>query len=229
MSMNKIFITNQTKFRIADSLVTDEGVKIPTVFGKLSAHETQSEKGYRYRDGFWTRVLNNPYVQEKIENKSMLGMIEHPKDDNEYLATPYDKASHVVLKVDVKEDEPYGTFGLVNNEHGNAIKALVELGVPIGVSTRGLGEVVQDNVSEYINEDNYGLITWDFTRNPNFGSLCMSKVTDSMTQLPEFKQLTEMLKLRDSADEHFSKERLLKDIEGIEKHLSIIKQALTRI
>lgn len=218
--MKKIFISNTTKFRIMDSVMTDEGVKIPVIYGKLSEAERQSEKGYRYKSTFWPKIIANKGVQDAIQSKRMLGMIEHPEDDNEYLSTPYEKASHVVLKVDVSDrNEPYGTFGLVNNEHGNAIKALAEIGVPIGVSTRGLGEFVSDAISEYVDEDNYGLITWDFTRNPNFSSLSMRKVTDSMMDMPLFRQVTEMLELRDSADTHYSEERLLKEIKDAEDEL----------
>lgn len=47
----------------------------------------------------------------------------------------------------------------------------------------------------------------------------MRKVTDSMMDMPLFRQVTEMLELRDSADTHYSEERLLKEIKDAEDEL----------
>nr|DAG99821.1 MAG TPA: Prohead core protein serine protease [Herelleviridae sp.] len=181
------------------------------IYGPLSFEEVQSKKGYRYRDGFWNKILSNEKVIEDIESHSMLGMIEHPKDDADYIKTPYDKASHVIWNVDLKKGVPYGTIALLNNTNGNAMKALADLGVPIGVSTRGLGEFLSDSVSEFIDEDSYALITWDFTRNPNLEKAVLSKVTDSFMETPIFREFIDAYKLRDSVDESYDHERLKKE------------------
>lgn len=200
-----------SKFKIMDSITDNVGNKIPMIYGPLSFEEVQSKKGYRYRDGFWNKILSNEKVIEDIESHSMLGMIEHPKDDADYIKTPYDKASHVIWNVDLKKGVPYGTIALLNNTNGNAMKALADLGVPIGVSTRGLGEFLSDSVSEFIDEDSYALITWDFTRNPNLEKAVLSKVTDSFMETPIFREFIDAYKLRDSVDESYDHERLKKE------------------
>ena len=91
------------------------------------------------------------------------------------------------------------------------MKALADLGVPIGVSTRGLGEFLSDSVSEFIDEDSYALITWDFTRNPNLEKAVLSKVTDSFMETPIFREFIDAYKLRDSVDESYDHERLKKE------------------
>ena len=207
-----IFISySMSKFKIMDSITDNVGNKIPMIYGPLSFEEVQSKKGYRYRDGFWNKILSNEKVIEDIESHSMLGMIEHPKDDADYIKTPYDKASHVIWNVDLKKGVPYGTIALLNNTNGNAMKALADLGVPIGVSTRGLGEFLSDSVSEFIDEDSYALITWDFTRNPNLEKAVLSKVTDSFMETPIFREFIDAYKLRDSVDESYDHERLKKE------------------
>lgn len=200
-----------SKFKIMDSITDNVGNKISMIYGPLSFEEVQSKKGYRYRDGFWNKILSNEKVIEDIESHSMLGMIEHPKDDADYIKTPYDKASHVIWNVDLKKGVPYGTIALLNNTNGNAMKALADLGVPIGVSTRGLGEFLSDSVSEFIDEDSYALITWDFTRNPNLEKAVLSKVTDSFMETPIFREFIDAYKLRDSVDESYDHERLKKE------------------
>ena len=90
-------------------------------------------------------------------------------------------------------------------------KMLFIIGVPIGVSTRGLGEFLSDSVSEFIDEDSYALITWDFTRNPNLEKAVLSKVTDSFMETPIFREFIDAYKLRDSVDESYDHERLKKE------------------
>lgn len=209
--MKRIVTSSMSKFKIMDSITDNVGNKIPMIYGPLSFEEVQSKKGYRYRDGFWNKILSNEKVIEDIESHSMLGMIEHPKDDADYIKTPYDKASHVIWNVDLKKGVPYGTIALLNNTNGNAMKALADLGVPIGVSTRGLGEFLSDSVSEFIDEDSYALITWDFTRNPNLEKAVLSKVTDSFMETPIFREFIDAYKLRDSVDESYDHERLKKE------------------
>jgi hypothetical protein len=209
--MKRIVTSSMSKFKIMDSITDNVGNKISMIYGPLSFEEVQSKKGYRYRDGFWNKILSNEKVIEDIESHSMLGMIEHPKDDADYIKTPYDKASHVIWNVDLKKGVPYGTIALLNNTNGNAMKALADLGVPIGVSTRGLGEFLSDSVSEFIDEDSYALITWDFTRNPNLEKAVLSKVTDSFMETPIFREFIDAYKLRDSVDESYDHERLKKE------------------
>lgn len=218
--LQKIITSTTSKFRVCDSYRDASGNKIPMIYGPLSFEETGSFKGYRYREGFWQHVLSNAAVRDKIESHTMLGMIEHPIDDDEYLSTPYDKASHVVYDVQIKKGTPYGTLALINNVHGNCIKALVDLNVPIGVSTRGCGDILQDSVSTYVDEQNYALITWDITRKPNLEQAVCTRLSDSALGSPLFKELVSSYQLRDSADTHYNRNRLNSDISRLVEELS---------
>lgn len=200
--------------RICDSILLDSGVSVPMIQGQVSEVDVMSQNGYYYKRDFWEKVLGNPQIQDAIRNHDMLGMIEHPTDDEDYLKTPYDKASHFVHKAWVEADgNPYAQFGLLNNEQGNNIKALIEIGHRTGVSSRGLGEMATDDMGQYVTDDNYMFITWDIVRSPNFADLKLDKVTDSLRQSPTFKELVQMNHLRDSADEHYSKSNLVKNMD----------------
>lgn len=212
MSLSKIQSVRSTLFKITDSVTLESGVTAPCITGQLSQTGVISQNGYRYKETFWKKVLADPLVQDTIKNRDMLGTIEHPKDDDDFLKTPYSKASHVVLKVWLQGSEPFGTFALLNNEQGNNIKALVDVGHRPGVSTRGLGNFGQDNIGQFVDEDQYCLLGWDIVKSPNFSSLKMDHVTDSLMSSPRFKELTEMYHLRDSTDQNYNRESLLRDI-----------------
>ena len=211
--LNKIQSVRKTRFRVADSIVLDSGVTIPCITGQVGQVDVISQNGYRYRTNFWDTVINDSIIQKQIESRDMLGMIEHPEDDDEYLKTPYDKAALAVIKAWVDNHNPYAILGLLNNEHGNKIKALVDVGHHPGVSTRGLGSYDRDSTSQYVSEDNYLLITWDIVVSPNFSDLKMSPVTDSLTSSPLFKELCQMHQLKDSAAADYNASKLIQEMD----------------
>lgn len=218
--------TIRTSFKITDSISTDTGVTIPCITGQVGQVDFVSQNGYRYRTNFWNEVLSNPLVQDQIKNREMLGTIEHPIDDEEYLKTSYENASHVVLKAWTDNNNPFATFGLLNNPKGNAIKALIDVGCKPGVSTRGLGDFETDQVSKYVSSDGYALICWDIVKNPNFSELSMSPISDSVKAHPLFKELCQQHHLKDSADDHYSSASLAADMSKVINELQTIAYKL---
>jgi hypothetical protein len=188
------------------------GVTIPCISGQVGQVDVVSQNGYRYKRGFWDKVLGDPIVQDLIKQHDMLGTIEHPQDDNAFLRTPYEDASHIVLKAWVQDSNPFATFGLLNNEKGNQIKALVDVGHCPGVSTRGMGQFGKDEISQFVSDVDYVLIGWDIVRSPNFSTLKMSEITDSLMSNPIFKELTDMHQIKDSAYKGYDKNLLITDM-----------------
>lgn len=226
--MNKITFSHLGQFRIMDSVSDQSGNKIPVIYGPLSATEVASAKGYRYKEGFWRNVLSRASVKEVIDSRRMLGMIEHPIEDSEYLSTPYEKASHLVIAVDLQGSTPYGQMALLNNPLGNTIKALADLKVPIGVSTRGMGSYEKDDISQFIDDESFGLITWDFTRNPNLkGSDLYMKVTDSLQNSPLFSEFAALQGIRDSAEHVITREEVLEELAKMKTNLNNIIKHLS--
>ena len=197
--------------RVCDSVTLASGATIPVISGQVGVVDEVSQNGYRYLTDHWDRVLSDSVVLNQIKERRMLGTIEHPTDDNEFMATSYENASHVVMKAWVQNHQPFASFGLVNNEKGNNIKALVDLGVPVGVSTRGMGNFGQDQISQYVDPEGYLLLTWDLVKSPNFAELSMSPVTDSLMATPKFRELVDMHQLKDSAFKGYNQQALQKD------------------
>lgn len=224
--MLKIQSVKKNIFKISDSIMLDSGVTVPCITGQCGEVDVVSQNGYRYKMGFWDKVLSDSCVQQAIQNRDVFGMIEHPVDDDAFLKTPYDLASHVIIKAWVQSGNPFATFGLLNNEKGNQIKALIDVGHHPGVSTRGLGSFDKDEVSQYVCDSDYMFITWDIVRSPNFSDLKLDKVTDSLMKSPVFNELVQMHGLKDSVDEHYSKSKLLKCMDDAISSLIEFKNLL---
>lgn len=217
--MFRIETSISSTLRISDSMKLSDGQVVPVIDGICSLSEVVSPNGYRYKKTFWPKVFSQPYFKDSISQRTSLGTVEHPEKDEDYLRTPYLDASHVVVGAELRDSNPFCKFALINNEKGNGIKALVDLNVPVGVSTRGLGETLSDSISPFIDEDNYAWITWDIVNNPNFSDLRMKLISDSAKASPIFKELVDAYQLRDSGVLSFDKSRLLKEMDKMKDSL----------
>lgn len=226
MVLNKIQSVQRNLFKISDSIMLNSGITVPCITGQCGQVDVVSQNGYRYKKGFWDKVLSDSCVQQAIESRDVFGMIEHPSDDDAFLRTPYDQASHVIIKAWVQDGNPFATFGLLNNERGNQIKALIDVGHHPGVSTRGLGSFDKDQISQFVTDSDYMFITWDIVRSPNFADLKLDKVTDSLMKSSVFSELVQMHGLKDSVDEHYSKSQLAKCMDDAINSLIELKNLL---
>lgn len=208
-------------------MVSESGITIPVITGQVGQCEVVSPNGYYYKSTFWPKVLGDPIVQRLIASKEMRGTIEHPEDDDKFLCTPYEETSHIVTKAWVQGGNPFACFALLNNPKGNAIKALIDVGATVGVSTRGMGQFANDAKGRFVEETDYMLITYDVVANPNFGDLRMAPVTDSIVANPVFKELCDMHQIKDSTYRGYNKDKLILDmglaIEDLQKKYEILK------
>lgn len=228
MELSKIQSVYRSSFRVVDSIESGaDGTRIPVIRGAASRVDQASIKGYRYRSGFWDKIINTPELQQRVADRDMLGMIEHPEDEYEYSRTPLDKASHVVLRawVDEKSHEPWIDCGLLNNDRGNAIKALVDVGFKPGCSTRAMGGFLHDSIGDYLDENNYAVITWDIVRSPNFDDIRLERVSDSSI----FREAVQMYHLRDSVADGYDHSKLSSDIDSAIAALRRIADGLKRL
>lgn len=229
--VSRIETIYKTTLRVSDGKKQDDGLLI--VEGFVSEAEKVSPNGYRYKSTFWPKVLSQDYVKDMINSRESLGCEEHPEDDNHYMLTPYSKATHFVKSLELKKlgdsMAPYAKLAVLNTAKGCDLKALVEVKVPLGVSTRGLGVTLSDSISNFIEEEEYRYITHDVVRNPNFSTLRVKAVTDSMIANPLFKELTQAIHLRESGSEYFNREKLLKDIAQLSGELNKKVQLLNQL
>ena len=60
----------------------------------------------------------------------------------------------------------YGTVEILNTPSGKILKSLVESGVTLGISSRGVGSTKPDGDLQIV-QDDFQLICWDFVSEPS--------------------------------------------------------------
>tara|TARA_A100001515_G_scaffold144543_1_gene148948 strand:+ start:3290 stop:3931 length:642 start_codon:yes stop_codon:yes gene_type:complete len=100
--------------------------------------------------------------QKAIREKRALGELDHPDDSVINLKN----ASHLVTKMWWKGDDVMGKIEVLDTPSGNVLKALLNSGVKLGISSRGLGSVSESNGVTMV-EDDFQLICFDIVSEPS--------------------------------------------------------------
>lgn len=115
-----------------------------------------------YPDSIMEKEITR-YVNEYVTTKRAVGELSHPPTPEINL----DNVSHIIESIEKRGTNYTGKAKILNTPSGRIAEGLLEGGVKLGVSSRGLGSVKQN--SEGINEvqDNFRLATVDIVYQPS--------------------------------------------------------------
>jgi len=138
------------------------------VEGILATVEVKNGNGRYYKRELWEREIDN--FQQKINQKTTetCGELDHP--DSQVINLK--NASHAIRKIWWDGDEIWGLVEIFSDPgekgtvSGRIAGALVNNGLTIGISSRGMGSLKQmGEVMEV--QDDFELLTWDLVSNPS--------------------------------------------------------------
>jgi hypothetical protein len=102
-------------------------------------------------------------LEEAMKNRRLMGELDHPKQDSVSLSN----VSHLVTSLKMEGNELVGEAEILNTPMGKVAQALIEGGVQIGISSRGMGTLSEgQDGKRYVNED-FRLVTWDIVADPS--------------------------------------------------------------
>jgi len=128
--------------------------------GKLQEADVQNGNGRVYPHKVLMREVEN-YKKLVKENRA-LGELDHPDDSVINLKN----ASHMVTEIWMEEKAVMGKVKVLNTPSGQVLKSLVESGVKLGISSRGMGSVSEGGGNVVVQED-FQLICFDFVSEPS--------------------------------------------------------------
>ena len=121
---------------------------------------TLNGNGRMYNEQILRREVKN--YQKLIDENRALGELDHPDSS----VVTLEKVSHKVTKLWMEGDDVYGKLQVLPTPAGNILRSLVESGVQVGISSRGLGSVREQN-GQTIVEDDFQLICFDMVSEPS--------------------------------------------------------------
>lgn len=121
---------------------------------------TLNQNGRKYSKGILEREVER--YQELIRQNRATGELDHP--DSSIISL--EKVSHMVIALWMEGNDVYGKIKVLNTPAGMTLRALIDGGVQVGISSRGLGSVYQRN-GETIVDDDFQLICFDMVSEPS--------------------------------------------------------------
>lgn len=131
-------------------IITEEkdGVKTLYIQGPFLQAEVTNRNGRNYPLAILEREVNR-YHQSFITKGRALGELGHPDGPTVNL----DRVSHMITNLTKEGTNFIGKAKLLDTPMGNIAKSLLGEGVTLGVSSRGIGSLVEKNGVRYVGED----------------------------------------------------------------------------
>ena len=128
--------------------------------GILQKADTLNQNGRIYPQAVLEREIRN--YQKFIAENRALGELDHPDSSVVNLKN----VSHVIKEAYLDRGVVYGTVELLDTPSGKILQSLVESGVKLGISSRGVGSVKKQG-DYHIVQDDFQLICWDYVSEPS--------------------------------------------------------------
>jgi len=128
--------------------------------GILQKANTLNQNGRVYPLPILQREIMN--YQKFIREGRSLGELDHPDSS----VVELKNVSHIVRDAQMDGDAVIGTVEILNTPSGKILQSLIESGVTLGISSRGVGTTKRQGDTQVV-QDDFQLICWDFVSEPS--------------------------------------------------------------
>lgn len=138
----------------------------------------QAEKENRNKRIYPKQVLaaaTAKYVKEQVKSGRAVGELNHPEGPQINL----DKVSHRITDLKWEGNDVVGKALILDTPMGKIVKGLVEGGVKLGVSSRGMGTVERKDNKTYVKDD-FILNTVDIVQDPSAPSAFVEGIMEGV-------------------------------------------------
>lgn len=166
--MSKLVLTEYYKLcpnGLCEDFLTEDEKRMAangTVFvsGTMQKADEQNGNGRVYSKRILEREIAN--YQKLVQERRALGELDHPDD----AVINLKNASHLVTDVWWQGNEVMGKCQVLDTPSGKVLQELIKAGVPVGISSRGMGSVHEERGVTVVEED-FQLICFDFVSEPS--------------------------------------------------------------
>ena len=140
---------------------TENGEKNYVIEGVFAQTDTKNRNGRVYPKAIMEKAVAE-YDKEQISKNRAVGELNHPEGPTVNL----DKVSHLIKELKFEGKDVVGKAQILDTPMGKIVKGLLDGGVQLGVSTRGMGSLENRNGAMQVRED-FILSTVDIVQDPS--------------------------------------------------------------
>lgn len=174
--MNKQLLIDYAAFQvkpgfIAESRAANNGRVL--VKGVLQRADSENQNRRIYPESILKPAVNK-YIETYIRENRALGELDHP--DSEVINL--NNVSHKIVEIHWQGKDVVGTVEILNTPAGKILQELLDAGIALGISSRGMGSVQKLEGVNQVQED-FELLCWDFVSNPSTQGAFMRPLQES--------------------------------------------------
>ena len=155
-------ITEYTQTQLGYSIQeAKDGTKKTFLEGVFMQAENKNKNGRIYTREVLTKAVDK-FVNEQVITGRAVGELNHPDGPSINL----DKVSHRITELKWDGNNVMGKALILDTPMGKIVKGLVEGGVQLGVSSRGMGSLTMKNGVNHVADD-FMLNTVDIVQDPS--------------------------------------------------------------
>ena len=128
--------------------------------GEFARADRATENKRLYNHALWERELGR--LGKQLSEMKVYGELDHPMDGR----TQLKRTSHIISDLHLEGDVVVGTAHILDTDQGRTLKAILDAGGAVGVSSRGFGTTKPNLKGESVVQDDYRLMTFDFVADP---------------------------------------------------------------
>ena len=151
------------EIRDAEYLVEEtDGAKKYKIRGVFLQSDLKNRNGRVYPNDVLVKEVNR-YNKEFIQKKRAFGELGHPDGPTVNL----ERVSHMITSLTPDGKNFIGEAKIMDTPYGKIVKGLIDEGAQLGVSSRGMGSIIQRNGANYVKDDFYLATAADIVADPS--------------------------------------------------------------
>ena len=152
----------------------DKGEKTYAIEGIFMQAETKNRNGRIYPRDVMNKAVGK-YINEQVSKGRAVGELNHPDGPTVNL----DKVSHKIENLQWEGNDVVGKATILETPMGKIVKGLLDGGVSLGVSTRGMGSLQRSNDAMVVQPD-FMLNAVDIVQDPSAPSAFVNGVMEGV-------------------------------------------------
>jgi hypothetical protein len=166
---------NNVGFEIVESVdVAGAPKRDYYITGIFAQAEQKNRNGRIYPKAVLEKAVQK-YVDEQVVTNRAVGELNHPNSPT----IDYKEVSHRITELYWNGNDVMGKALILDTANGKTVKALLDGGTQIGVSTRGMGTVANKGGVNMVNED-FILNTVDIVQDPSAPSAYVNGIMEGV-------------------------------------------------
>ena len=140
---------------------TNDGKKNYFIEGVFMESNAKNKNGRVYPLPIMEKEVNR-YITEYVDTNRAIGELGHPEGPTVNL----ERAAHMIKELHFSKNQVCGRAKVLDTPYGRIVKNLMDEGAKLGVSSRGMGSLIEKNGYQEVQED-FMLAAVDIVADPS--------------------------------------------------------------